>query len=95
MVLVTDNKDHLAETLSWNTGARISALEGVAQETKKTNDQADKNNKEIYGKTFKVYLYPHDDTRRDYVFFNLIIDIEHKDEPEKTVIKAILTLVYI
>ena len=30
VTLVTDNKDQLAETLSWNTGERLSALEGVA-----------------------------------------------------------------
>ena len=66
-----------------------------AQETKKANDKADKNNKETYRKTFKVYFYPHDDTRREYVLCNLIIDIEHIDEPEKTAIKAILSFVYI
>lgn len=53
------------------------------------------NDKDAYLNTFRVYLYPHDDTRNDYVLFNLIIDIERNDEPEKTVIKAILSLVYI
>ena len=34
LVLVTDNTEQLAETLSWNTGERVSALAGIAQDVR-------------------------------------------------------------